>query len=160
MSGPVGPAIAGFLLVIAANKKILSTIIAYSLGGLMILSFMIWGLNSIGMVVISAIGGAIIYITNKTEPNAHVLLVHFLGIQSMLGIFRQINYLFQDTFFSAVAGQSTKTDTGMIAEYLFGSAKFWGVCLTLFSIVLLLLAFYIIYKYNNKKIAPPYTPYI
>jgi len=84
------------------------------------------------LLIISVLLGLISFFKNKKLTQLTLL---FLGIQSTLSTYLQLDYLFTGEFI--MEGNVMKSDTQNIAESLFGSYWMWGLIIILISVLIL-----------------------
>lgn len=133
--GLLGPAITGALLISSAKNHKSSMIILRLLIGLMTLSVFLWIRSFWGIAVM---GGYIIALTGITFLNSRkleVITILFLGIQSVLTTFFQIDYLFTKQF--EKDGIVQISDTQAIAQNTFGFYWMWAILIIVASVYLL-----------------------
>jgi hypothetical protein len=134
-SGPLGPAVAGALL-IASSRSAKATRIALTvLGAALILSTAIWVRSLVGWVVLPALGLAILTIAYKVSTQRQQFAIQFLGVQACISVWKQFGYLFSAG--GTVGGQIQRSDTGAIADALFLPYWFWGASISAAILALL-----------------------
>lgn len=134
-SGPLGPAVAGALL-IASSRSAKATRIALTvLGAALILSTAIWVRSLVGWVVLPALGLAILLIAYKISAQRQQFAIQFLGVQACISVWKQFGYLFSAG--GLVGGQIQRSDTGAIADVLFLPYWFWGASISAAILALL-----------------------
>lgn len=151
MGGLLGPAIAGAILIQLGRVRRLTAPTLYLLGGVMIGSTLLLGITSLGMWCIAAFGAAIILVTKLTGETTRHLLLHLLGVQTGVGVFNQIDYLFMRS--AHVGGQVMHSDVSVVAEYLFLPVPFWSYSLTGLTIGILAFSLYLAYRPQRKRVA-------
>ncbi len=133
--GLLGPAIIGAIFIAAAKHHKSSMILLRLLVGLIILSLILWIRSFWGVVVMSTYVIALIGIMFLKNRKIEVITVLFLGLQSILSTYLQIDYLFTKQFERNGAIQIS--DTQAIAENTFGVYWFWALVIILFSAYIL-----------------------
>jgi len=143
--GLLGPCFVGALLIISGvkNKSALWALII--LVTIMILSIFLWVRSTIGIAVLALISIILISILYSKKTNLITWSVLFLGIQSTLSTYLQIDYLFTGTFIRD--GAEKTSDTQQIANNLFGTYWFWALIIILISAFVLWKS----YAYYLKK---------
>jgi hypothetical protein len=127
-SGPLGPAIAGALLIVA-SRSVRSTRTALAvLGAVLILSTLIWVRSLTGWIVLPALGVAILTLTYRGSPSQQRLGIQILGVQACISAWRQFGYLFSSG--GNVGGQLHRSDTGAIADALLLPYWVWGLVIS------------------------------
>ena len=131
LGGLMGPPIVGSLLILAGRKPKSSSRALNILALLMVLSIVIWIRSIAGILVITALAAAAVFIAQKGSQNVKQFAIQFLGVQAAMSTYRQLDYLFME---HASMGLS---DTGTIAEHLFLPYWFWGGLVAVFSAYML-----------------------
>jgi len=127
-SGPLGPAIAGALLIVA-SRSVRSTRTALAvLGAVLILSTLIWVRSLTGWIVLPALGVAILTLAYRGSPSQQRLGIQILGVQACISAWRQFGYLFSSG--GSVGGQLHRSDTGAIADALLLPYWVWGLVIS------------------------------
>jgi len=127
-SGPLGPAIAGALLIVA-SRSVRSTRTALAvLGAVLILSTLIWVRSLTGWIVLPALGVAILTLAYRGSPSQQRLGIQILGVQACISAWRQFGYLFSSG--GSVGGQLHRSDTGAIADALLLPYWMWGLVIS------------------------------
>ena len=132
--GPLGPAIAGSALIIAARWPKLSR---WSLGALVaaLLLSLIWIRTLFGAIAIVAWAGGIGVIALWGPKWLREFALPFLGVQACVSTYNQLGYLF--TREVRIDGQFLLSDSGQVARQLILPYWFWGALLGLLSLGLL-----------------------
>ena len=123
-SGPVGPAIAGSVLILASRTPRRSGHALTMLGAALVLSATIWVRSLAGLLVLPLLGVAILAIAAYARPAWQRLVVQVLGVQACISVWRQFDYLFSDGGY--VGGQAARSDTAAIGDALVLPYWFWG----------------------------------
>lgn len=133
--GPLGPAVAGSLFILAGrNRKTAKSTLLF-LGALLVVSALIWVRSAFGGLVIPLWGIAILGIALRAPRTFHVPTIQFLGVQACVSTYHQVGYLF--THRVVINGSGIPSDTGQIAQQLFLPHWFWASLICLISIFLL-----------------------
>ncbi|KAA1247312.1 M50 family metallopeptidase [Aquimarina sp. RZ0] len=143
--GLLGPAITGSILIASARSHKSSMITLRVLVGLMILSLIIWIRSFWGIAVMSTFIVLLFVITLFKNRKLEVITILFLGLQSVLSTYLQLDYLFTKQF--ERDGTIQISDTQAIAENLIGTYWMWAICIVLISMYLLWKSF----QYYIKK---------
>lgn len=133
--GPLGPAIAGSLLIVASRTTSSSRLALEILGWALIASTVIWVRSVIGWVILPSLGLAIIALERLAKPSMHRLAVQILGVQACISVWRQFDYLFSSGGY--VGGQAARSDTAAIADVLLLPYWFWGALISAGIVALL-----------------------
>ena len=133
--GLLGPCFMGAILVISATKNKWSLWMLRFLIVGMIISVILWVRSSIGIGVLLTISLVLIGIIYTKKENLITWTILFLGIQSTLSTYLQLDYLFTGTFIRN--GVENTSDTQQIANHLFGSYWFWAGIIIIISIIVL-----------------------
>jgi hypothetical protein len=144
LGGLLGPAVAGSALILLGRRRSLTAPTLYLLGGSMIASMLLLGKLSIGMWCIALFGATIIFITKKTGDSARHLFLHLLGVQTAMGVFNQIDYLFMRQ--ATVGGQTMPSDVSVVADHLLLPVPFWSYGLTGLTVGMLAMSLYMAYR--------------
>jgi hypothetical protein len=134
-SGPLGPAIAGAVLIVCSRSP---TATRYALGVLglaLILSTLIWVRSLTGWLVLPALGLAIGLLAQWASPPWQRFVIQLLGVQACVSVWKQFDYLFSSG--GAVGGQLQRSDTAAIADVLILPYWFWGVGISAMILALL-----------------------
>ena len=143
--GLIGPCIMGSLLIISGTKPNLSKLMLGLLVISIVISLIFWLRSYMPMLILGTIAfilGIIIFINNNSVIHWTVL---FLGLQSTLSTYLQLDYLFTSSFIRN--GTQNISDTQAIANNLFGTHWMWAIIVIIFSLVLLFKS----YKYYLLK---------
>lgn len=129
--GLLGPAFVGAIL-IASGKFPRSSMIALRiLIGIMILSLVLWIRSFWGVITLSAFVVFLCVITLFKSRKLEVITILFLGLQSTLSTYLQLDYLFTKQF--ERDGAIRISDTQMIAESTIGTYWMWAVLIICIS---------------------------
>ncbi len=129
-AGPMGPPIIGAGFILASRNWQTSQQLLIILGSFMLISVLIWVRTGIGILLISVLGLIILGIGLEASPEIKVFVIQFLGVQACISTFRNFNYVFR-----YCDGYS---DTAQIAKVLILPHWFWGILITISSILLLI----------------------
>lgn len=134
-SGPLGPAIAGALLIIASRSPRSTRIALAVLGTALILTTAIWVRSLTGWLVLPAMGVAILALARFGTPPQQRLGIQILGVQAAISAWQQFGYLFSagGTFDGALH----RSDTGAIADALLLPYWLWGAVISAAIVALL-----------------------
>ena len=123
-SGPLGPGIAGALLIISSRSPTATRNALAVLGVALILSTLIWVRSLTGWLVLPALGVAMIALALRGSVPWQSFVIQFLGVQACISVWQQFDYLFSDG--GTIGGQLQRSDTGAIADVLLLPYWFWG----------------------------------
>ncbi|MBV6626274.1 MAG: M50 family metallopeptidase [Rivularia sp. (in: Bacteria)] len=140
-AGPMGPPIAGAILILASRSFKSASISLKILGGFLLFSVLIWVRSLFGIVAIILLGLIILGIGFKGNRWFQGFSIQFLGVQACISTYHQLDYLFTRT-----AGPLGLSDTGQIQRQLFLPYWFWGGLMAVASLVLLIQSLRIAYK--------------
>ncbi|MGK7912109.1 MAG: M50 family metallopeptidase [Synechococcus sp.] len=140
--GPLGPAIAGSGLIVAARWPNLSR---WSLGILVaaLLVSLIWIRTLFGAIAIVSWAAGIGAIAIWGPKWLREFALPFLGVQACVSTYNQLSYLF--TRAVQIDGQFLLSDSGQIAQELFLPFWFWGALLGGISLGLLTTSLWLTY---------------
>ncbi|MDY8135171.1 M50 family metallopeptidase [Aquimarina sp. 2201CG5-10] len=133
--GLLGPAIVGALLIISGKSHKSSKIALRVLIGIMILSLLLWIRSFWGIVVLSSFSIFLCIITFFKSRKLEVITILFLGLQSVLSTYLQLDYLFTKQF--ERDGSILVSDTQVIAENTVGTYWMWAIFIIGLSIYIL-----------------------
>lgn len=136
-AGPMGPPIIGASFILASRSWQTSKQILIILGSFMLVSVLIWVRTRIGFLVISLLGLIILGIGLEASPEILIFTTQFLGVQACISTLRDFDYVFR-----YCGGYS---DTARIAEVLLLPHWFWGILITIASLILLIQSLRIAY---------------
>jgi hypothetical protein len=134
-AGPLGPTIAGSLLLIASKHIKVSKFSLYFLGFFQIISSLIWIRSLFGVIIISLFGILTLFVAYKGSERMQKLTIQFLAIQAFTSLYLSIDYLFSRG--GVVAGSSFSSDTGVMAQNLLLPHWFWAVAILLLSLLMI-----------------------
>jgi len=123
-SGPMGPAIAGSMLILASRTPSSSRTALKTLGWALVLSTLIWVRSPTGWIVLPGLGMGILAVARYGSPSVQRFVIQLLGVQACIGVWRQLGYLF--TAGGAVGGQMHRSDTGAMEDALLLPYWVWG----------------------------------
>jgi len=133
--GPLGPAIAGALLIISSRSPTITRNALAVLGAALILSTLIWVRSLTGWLVLPALGVAIVVLALRGSMPWQRFVIQFLGVQACISVWKQFGYLFSSG--GTVGGQLHRSDTGAIADVLLLPYWFWGASISAAILALL-----------------------
>ena len=142
--GPLGPAIAGALLIIASRSPVATRNALAVLGVALILSTLIWVRSLTGWLVLPALGVAIAALAWRGSLPWQRFGIQLLGVQACISVWRQVDYLFSPG--GQVGGQVQRSDTGAIADVLLLPYWVWGATISVAILALLWLSFRLAFR--------------
>jgi hypothetical protein len=128
-SGPMGPAVAGALLIIASRNIHGARNALLMLGAALILSTVIWVRSLTGWIVLPGSGTAILALAYRGTPSQQRLGTQILGVQACISAWKQFGYLFSSG--GSIGGQMHRSDTGTISDALLLPYWLWGTIISL-----------------------------
>jgi hypothetical protein len=134
-SGPLGPAIAGALLIVSSRSPAATRNALAVLGVALVLSTLIWVRSLTGWLVLPALGTAIVLLALRGSEPWRRFVIQFLGVQAAISAWQQFDYLFSPG--GTVGGQLHRSDTGAIADVLLLPYWFWGASISAAILALL-----------------------
>ncbi|WP_103069221.1 M50 family metallopeptidase [Aquimarina sediminis] len=142
--GLLGPAITGAMLIISGKSHKSARIALRVLIGVIILSLILWIRSFWGIAVLISFVIFLIAITLFKNQKLEVVTILFLGLQSVLSTYLQLDYLFTKEFERDGAIQIS--DTQAIAENTIGTYWIWAILIVLISVYLLWKSFQFYFK--------------
>lgn len=129
--GLFGPVSTGAILIVSAKYNRSSMIILRLLIALIIVSLLFWVRSFWGISVMSGYAVLLIGITFFKSRKLEVITILFLGVQSVLSTYLQLDYLFTKQF--ERNGVVQISDTQAIANNTFGTYWLWAIGIALLS---------------------------
>ncbi|HNX97611.1 MAG TPA: M50 family metallopeptidase [Candidatus Aminicenantes bacterium] len=133
-AGPLGPALAGALLIRSSRRPGRARVGCSLLALVMLLTVIFWIRSLFGIAIVLFWAALLSWIASRGSPGAQVWTVQFLGVQASISVFAQIGYLF--THQVVVGGRLALSDTGLMESALLLPYWFWAVLLTGLSLML------------------------
>ena len=143
-SGPLGPAIAGALLIIASRSPTATRNALAVLGVVLILSTLIWVRSLTGWLVLPALGTAIVVLALRGSLAWQRFAIQLIGVQACISVWKQFDYLFSPG--GAVGGRLQRSDTGAIADVLLLPYWVWGAGISAAILALLWWSFRLAFR--------------
>jgi hypothetical protein len=143
-SGPLGPAIAGALLIVASRSPTATRNALAVLGVALILSTLIWVRSPTGWLVLPALGIAIVLLALRGWVSMRSFVIQLLGVQAAISAWQQFDYLFSPG--GNVGGELQRSDTGAIADVLLLPYWFWGATISAAILALLWWSFRLAFR--------------
>jgi hypothetical protein len=138
-AGYVGTALLGaLLLVVGATHSRARTVLAV-LGGVMVLSAVVWVRNAFGIVAVGLLGAALVVAALRTGPRLRAFLVEFLAAQTCLNALLDIRTLF--AAHTMLDGRPHgDSDARLVGRFVGGPFWLWAILWLVLSGALLFLA--------------------
>lgn len=127
-AGPLGPAVAGSLLILVSLRRTWSLIGLASLALGMLLSAIAWIRGPFGLVLIALMAVLLLAILINGSSQVRSLTLQFVGVQACISVFSQVGYLFTERVMLPVG--PSYSDTGQMAAVLLLPYWFWATLLT------------------------------
>jgi len=143
-SGPLGPAIAGALLIVSSRSPTATRNALAVLGVALIVSTMIWVRSPTGWLVLPALGVAIVALALGLSPPWRRFVIQLIGVQAAISAWKQFDYLFSPG--GTLGGQQQRSDTGAIADVLLLPYWFWGASISAAILALLWWSFRLAFR--------------
>ena len=143
-SGPLGPAVAGALLIVSSRSATATRNALAVLGIALILSTLIWVRSLTGWLVLPALGVAMVLLAVRGSRAWQGFAIQLIGVQACISVWQQFDYLFSPG--GAVGGQLQRSDTGAIADVLLLPYWFWGATISIVILALLWLSFSLAFR--------------
>jgi hypothetical protein len=143
-SGPLGPAIAGAVLIVCSRSPNATRIALGVLGLALIVSTLIWVRSLTGWLVLPALGLVIGLLAQWASLSWQRFVIQLLGVQACISVWKQFDYLFSAG--GAVRGQLQRSDTAAIADVLLLPYWFWGAAISAAILALLWLSFRVAFR--------------
>ncbi|MGI0500888.1 M50 family metallopeptidase [Limnospira platensis] len=132
MGGPLGPAVAGGILILSSRRFQTAHWCLMALGSIMLLSVLLWIRTWFGVFAILLWGLLILSIAFQTPQKIKAFTVQFMGMQAIVSTYHQKHYLFGSSWVN-IDGQNLVSDTARIAQYLFLPQWFWAALIMVIS---------------------------
>lgn len=143
-SGPLGPAIAGALLIVCSRSPAATRNALAILGVALLASTLIWVRSLTGWLVLPALGIAIILLALRGSGPVQGFVIQLLGVQACISVWQQFDYLFSPG--GSVGGQLQRSDTAAIADVLLLPYWFWGAGISAAILALLWWSFTLAFR--------------
>ncbi|MGF1576640.1 MAG: M50 family metallopeptidase [Cyanophyceae cyanobacterium] len=142
--GPMGPPIAGGLLILAGQRLKTTQWSLWILSVALVGSALIWVRSPFGILLLVALGIPIGLIARYSPRWIQVLTVQFLGVQACISTYHQVDYLFSPG--AVIGGQQMLSDSAQIAQNLLLPYWFWGGLMAIASLAILAQTLYWAYR--------------
>ncbi|MDR9898149.1 M50 family metallopeptidase [Aetokthonos hydrillicola Thurmond2011] len=141
-AGPMGPPIAGSVLILASRSFKTANLSLKILGCFLIISTLIWVRSLFGLIAVPLLGLIILAIAFRSPRWMQEFAIQFLGVQACVSTYLQLDYLF-----SASAGPGLHSDSAQIQLQLLLPYWFWGGLMAIASFVILVQSLRIAYRH-------------
>lgn len=143
-SGPLGPAIAGSLLIIASRTDKQTRAALTVVGLALIISTVIWVRTLTGWLILPVSGIAILVLAWRATAAQQHFGIQLLGVQACISVWQQFGYLFSSG--GSVGGELHRSDTSAIADALLLPYWFWGAAISAAIVVMLWWSFAVAFR--------------
>jgi peptidase M50B-like protein len=123
-SGPLGPAIAGALLIVSSRSPAATRNALTGLGVALVVSTFVWVRSLTGWLVLPVMGLAIVLLALRGSLPWRRFAIQLIGVQAAISV----DYLFSPG--GQVGGELHRSDTGAIADVLLLPYWFWGAIIS------------------------------
>jgi hypothetical protein len=143
-SGPLGPAIAGALLIVSSRSPTATHNALAGLGVALVVSTFVWVRSLTGWLVLPVMGLAIVLLALRGSLPWRRFAIQLIGVQAAISAWRQFDYLFSPG--GEVGGELHRSDTGAIADVLLLPYWFWGAIISATILALLWWSFRLAFR--------------
>ena len=143
-SGPLGPAIAGALLIVSSRSPTATHNALAGLGVALVVSTFVWVRSLTGWLVLPVMGLAIVLLALRGSLPWRRFAIQLIGVQAAISAWRQFDYLFSPG--GEVGGELHRSDTGAIAHVLLLPYWFWGAIISATILALLWWSFRLAFR--------------
>lgn len=133
--GPIGPTIAGSILLIASKNERYTKTFLLILSLFMIFSVIIWIRTIVGALIICLIAAIIMFIALKSGTLFSKYTLQFLAVQAFASLYQSTGYLFSSG--GSIGNTNYYSDTYHIQENLLLPYWFWAGLIILFSLIVI-----------------------
>jgi len=123
--GPIGPAFAGALLILASSRHTMWRPALLVLAGVIALSVLIWVRSQTGLIVLPLVAAALAWVAWRGRDWLKLFALQFLGVLGAMSMFRDWDYLFSER--TVIGGRPMLSDTGAIEAGLFLPHWLWAI---------------------------------
>ena len=114
--GPLGPAIAGALLILGSQTQRMCRIALDVLAVVIVISCIVWVRSLVGWIVLPGIAALIFFIAAKGSEEWKRFAVQFFGVHASISMFGQWQYLFSSG--ASLEGTHHISDTGVLEQHM------------------------------------------
>ncbi|BDI60027.1 M50 family metallopeptidase [Qipengyuania nanhaisediminis] len=129
--GPLGPVVAGALLILASARARLWRPALWAVAGAILVSVLAYVRSPVGLSVLPLVAGGLALIAWKAPAGAARFTLQFLGMLGALSMLRDFNYLFTEE--ALIGGRRILSDTGQIEAALFLPHWVWAAVILVVS---------------------------
>ena len=144
LAGPIGPAVAGALFILASPHPKTSRILLWLLGVSLLLSSLIWVRSIYGLLAIPLIGSILLWVGCRCSEKVAHFCVNLAGVQAAMSLYQHVDYFFTESV--TIAGKTMLSDTGQMEQAFWFPHWFWALTIILFSITTLCLSIWFAYR--------------
>lgn len=127
-SGPLGPAVAGAVLIVCSRSPAATRYALAVLGIALLASTLIWVRSLTGWLILPALGMAILALALRGPQTTQRFAIQLLGVEAAISAWQQFGYLFSSG--GHVGGELQRSDTSAIADVLLLPYWFWGAIIS------------------------------
>jgi hypothetical protein len=143
-SGPLGPAVAGAVLIICSRSPTATRNALAVLGIALIASTLIWVRSPTGWLILPALGMLILALALRGSQATQRFAIQLLGVEAAISAWQQFGYLFSSG--GNVGGELQRSDTGAIADVLLLPYWVWGAVISAVILALLWWSFRLAFR--------------
>lgn len=134
-AGPLGPPVAGALLILASRSRRATRIALVVLASALLLTTLVWVRSLVGWIVLPILGLLILAIAGRGSAKLRDFAIQALGVQACISTYQHSGYLFTEG--GVIGGRAQRSDTAAIADSLLLPYWFWGGAISLVILALL-----------------------
>ena len=150
--GPLGPAIAGALMIMASAYAKWRRFALYALGGILLASTAVWVRSVVGWAVLIPTAAVIIAIAARASDEVARFALQFLGVHAAVSMFGQWGYLFSSG--AVVDGAHQTSDTGAMARALLLPYWFWaGLLIAIGAFILGASLWHVLVRHGRSRLS-------
>ena len=135
LGGPLGPSIAGALLIIATRWREAWGPALLALAGLIALSVLLYVRSAAGMVALPLLAGGLVGIALRAPPTWQRFALKFLGLVAAFSMFSDWRYLF--SYSAVIGGEPFLSDTGQLQQALVLPYWVWAALIVALSALMI-----------------------
>lgn len=146
-AGPLGPPLAGALLLMASRNRAASRAMLAGLAAVLLVSTLIWVRSLVGWIVLPAIAVGLLAVIMRGSFKLQDFVIQLLGVQACISTYRSTNYLFSAG--GVIDGRYERSDTAAIADALLLPYWFWGAAISVLILLLLVASLWFALRRNG-----------
>jgi len=154
--GPLAPAIAGALLIVASAHAKLWRPVLWLMAAVILASVIIWVRSPVGYAMLPLVAACLALVAWRAGPALTRFTLQFLGVLAAMSMLRHFDYLF--TAQAVIEGQAVLSDTGQMAAVTGLPHWLWAGLILLVSAVLVGGALKYALAEHRLKPPPPKPP--